>query len=342
MSANLAALNPEWVNLASKVAGALYSPGSAADVTARTAQNRADLGVETVAAPPTVAASAAPGVTAAKSTADDIQKKYFTAPAPNYDATVKAAALTNIGATPPVTVNQGTAFNPTPLTANAPRGDYTSANTPGAVSTVASAPAAAPTMRAPAMNEGLLSAQQNIMRQIGDAQSIVSAGSNRDGYKMGDVTKALMTMNALNPTLNSVNGLLGQSYGADASMFNHAADNVARTNIATAHNAAELEKTHVAGGYGVQKANLDNQAALGLAERKFVLDENSSAALAKRAQAARDIQDHALVAQFGAGALKGTRVNATDAQGRVVSVNPYNQKDVIEIDPNPPATKKGK
>lgn len=275
-------------------------------------------GVVGLSAPPKVTATptAAPGVADAKATGDAIKQKYFTAPPADFDATVKAAALTNLGATPPVTVNQGTAFNPTPLTANAPRGVYNSENTPGAVGSNTATPAAAPAMRAPAMNEGLLAAQQNIMRQIGDAQAVVSAGSNRDGYKMGDVTKALMTMNALNPTLNSINGLMGQSYGVDASMFNHAADNTTRTNIATASNANEIAKTHIAGGYGLQKAVEDNKAATALATHKAVLDANSPAGQAKQAQALRDMQDYNAIATGGYGVI-APKYHINDATGDV-------------------------
>ncbi len=320
-SANIGALNPEWSALAGKVAGAFYSPGSAADVAARTEQNREGLGVG--AAPPTVApVAAAPAVSPAKTLSDDIQKKYFTAPAPDYDATVKAAALTNIGATPSVTVNQGTPFNPAPLTANAPRGVYNAQNTPGAVGSDTPAAAVAPAVRAPVMNEGLLAAQQNILRQINDAQAVVSAGSNRDGYKMGDVTKALMTMNMLNPTLNSVNGLVGQSYGVDASMFNHAADNVARTNIATMGNQTEVAKTNLAGQYALQKGVADNQAALGLATHKAALDDIGAKADSYRAEAALNGMKAAAAQKYGVGALlPANLVKATDERGNTRFVN---------------------
>lgn len=54
-SANLGALNSEWSDLAGKIGGLFYSPGSASDVAARRAQNGQDGSVaEQPTSPPVV------------------------------------------------------------------------------------------------------------------------------------------------------------------------------------------------------------------------------------------------------------------------------------------------
>ena len=129
------------------------------------------------------------------------------------------------------------------------------------------APVAAP-IKAPTMNPVIMEQQQNLMAQIANAQSVVQAGSNRDGYKMGDVTKALATMNSLSPLVSSSNNLMSATYGVDAGMVNHAADNTTRLSISDAGNQTELAKTDLAGQYGIQGRVLDNEAAYALVDTK--------------------------------------------------------------------------
>ena len=127
------------------------------------------------------------------------------------------------------------------------------------------------------MNAGILEQQQNLMAQIAAAQQVVSAGSNRDGYKMGDVTKAIATMQALSPLVASSNNLLAANYGVDAGIINHTADNVARTNIANAANATEMAKTDLSGQYGVLGHIITAQANAQLAGQKAALEADTPA-----------------------------------------------------------------
>ena len=250
-SANLGALNLEWSDLAGKIGGLFYSPGSASDVAARRAQNGQDGSVaEQPVAPPVVvgqkpAAPIAPAV----------------APLPTLSAPAPTAA---IGVSAP---------SPAPAPAVSAGNSFTDMNTPGAMraqsgaTALSTAPVAAP-IKAPTMNPVIMEQQQNLMAQIANAQSVVQAGSNRDGYKMGDVTKALATMNSLSPLVSSSNNLMSATYGVDAGMVNHAADNTTRLSISDAGNQTELAKTDLAGQYGVQGRIIDNEAATELVSTK--------------------------------------------------------------------------
>ena len=185
--------------------------------------------------------------------------------------------------------------------------------------TQAAAPAATVPVSKPAvptMNAGILEQQQNLMAQIAAAQQVVSAGSNRDGYKMGDVTKALATMQALSPLVASSNNLLAANYGTDAGIINHTADNVARTNIANAGNATEMAKADLSGQYGVLGHNITAQANMQLAQQKAVLDAMSPAgqkALVEAQTAKRNFDDTAGIAG-GAARVRAVMGKAQDFQ----------------------------
>ena len=277
-SANLGALNQEWVDLANKVGGLFYSPGSATDVAARRAQNGQDGSVaEQPTAPPTVvgqtpAAPAAPGARTSaeidKTIANTPIDTAPAVPANKYDDVVAAAVA-----------KSANKFSDLAMPGYANIG----ASVP--VATPVAAPVA-PAVKAPTINAPLMEQQQNLMAQIAAAQQVVAAGSNRDGYKMGDVTKALMTMNHLSPLVASTNSLLGNMYGTDAGMINHATDNATRVSIADAGNATEMAKTNLAGQYGIQGRALDNEAAVNLAERKAAIDAASPASQVQAVEAA--------------------------------------------------------
>lgn len=262
-SANLWALNQEWADLANKVGGLFYSPGSATDVAARRAQNGQDGSVVEQPVAPPVVVGKAPAVAPAPAKVDTPAVAPLSTPAPAPAVAAAPAAPT--------------------------RGDYSDLTTPGfsrfGVSAApAPAPVAAP-VKAPTMNEGILAQQQELMSQIAAAQSVVQQGSNRDGYKMGDVTKALMTMNHLSPLVASANNLMANMYGTDAGIVNHAADNATRTSIADAGNATEIAKTNLAGQFGIEGRALDNEAAIALAERKAELEAASPQGQAQTAEA---------------------------------------------------------
>ena len=185
--------------------------------------------------------------------------------------------------------------------------------------TQAAAPAATVPVSKPAvptMNAGILEQQQNLMAQIAAAQQVVSAGSNRDGYKMGDVTKGIATMQALSPLVASTNNLLAANYGVDAGIINHTADNVARTNIANAANATEMAKTDLSGQYGVLGHEITAQANMQLAQQKAVLDAMSPAgqkALVEAQTAKRNFDDTAGIAD-GAARVRAVMGKAQDFQ----------------------------
>ena len=151
--------------------------------------------------------------------------------------------------------------------ANAPAG--------AAVANSMPAPKVAPAAPSVAMNPALVNMQQQLMSQFQAAQDVVSQGSNRAGYKMGDVTKALGTMQHLNTAMSSVNNLVGQTYGVDAGMVNHTADNAARIGIANAGNATELTKADVAGQYALQGHKLTADGAINLATHKAGLEKTT-------------------------------------------------------------------
>ncbi len=200
---------------------------------------------------------------------------------------VSAAAQKTIDATPMVPTAAPDKFDA--AVAAATKGNYTAQTAPQAigVSTPVAAPVAAKPAAMPqvAMNTAIMEQQQNLMAQIAAAQQVVAAGSNRDGYKMGDVTKGIATMQALSPLVASSNNLLAANYGVDAGIINHTADNVTRTNISNAGNATEMAKTDLAGRFGIEGRALDNEAAVALAERKAALESASPQGQAQTVEA---------------------------------------------------------
>jgi hypothetical protein len=146
------------------------------------------------------------------------------------------------------------------------------------------------------MNKTIMNQQQALMSQIADAQEIMRAGTDRYGYKMGDITRALDTMQALAPLVSSSNNLLSSTYGTDAGVLSRHADNVVRTDIANAGNATEMAKTNLAGQYGIAGQALTAKSAAALAEQKAQLEAMSPAgrkAYIEAATAARNYDDTA-------------------------------------------------
>lgn len=255
---------------------------------------------QTPAAAPAAPAAPAPGSTEAllAKTANTIANTPIdTVPSNKYDDVVAAAAAKG-----------------------AQQNSFTDFNTPGVTragavqAPAATVPVAKPAV--PTMNAGVLEQQQNLMAQIAAAQQVVAAGSNRDGYKMGDVTKGIATMQALSPLVASSNNLLAANYGTDAGIINHTADNVARTNIANAGNATELAKTDLSGQYGVLGHKITAQANMQLAQQKAVLDAMSPAgqkALVEAQTAKRNLDDTAGIAD-GAARVRAVMGKAQDFQ----------------------------
>lgn len=258
------------------------------------------------------------GFTGLKADAPAAPPKVIT-PAPTSTAAdVSAAAQKTIDATPMVPTAAPDKFDA--AVAAATKGNYTAQTAPQAigVSTPVAAPVAAKPAAMPqvAMNTAIMEQQQNLMAQIAAAQGVVQAGSNRDGYKMGDVTKALATMQALSPLVASSNNLMAANYGVDAGIINHTADNVARTNIANAGNATELAKTDLSGQYGVLGHKITAQANMQLAQQKAVLDAMSPAgqkALVEAQTAKRNLDDTAGIAD-GAARVRAVMGKAQDFQ----------------------------
>lgn len=235
----------------------------------------------------------------------------------------------------------------------AQQNNFTDFNTPGvtrAGAVQAPAAAAVPVAKpaAPTMNTAIMEQQQNLMAQIAAAQQVVAAGSNRDGYKMGDVTKGIATMQALSPLVASSNNLLAANYGTDAGIINHTADNVTRTNIANAGNATELAKTDLSGQYGVLGHKITAQANMQLAQQKAQLDALSPAgqkALVEANTAARNFNDTAGLA--GAERVRAVMGKAQDFQqvkdgigvtrGRMVDgvYVPFADAEINQIAPPP-------
>jgi len=227
------------------------------------------------------------GFTGLKADAPAAPPKVIT-PAPTSTAAdVSAAAQKTIDATPMVPTAAPDKFDA--AVAAATKGNYTAQTAPQAigVSTPVAAPVAAKPAAMPqvAMNTAIMEQQQNLMAQIAAAQGVVQAGSNRDGYKMGDVTKGIATMQALSPLVASSNNLMAANYGVDAGIINHTADNVTRTNISNAGNATEMAKTDLAGRFGIEGRALDNEAAVALAERKAALESASPQGQAQTVEA---------------------------------------------------------
>ena len=235
----------------------------------------------------------------------------------------------------------------------AQQNNFTDFNTPGvtrAGAVQAPAAAAVPVAKpaAPTMNTAIMEQQQNLMAQIAAAQGVVQAGSNRDGYKMGDVTKGIATMQALSPLVASSNNLMAANYGTDAGIINHTADNVTRTNISNAGNATEMAKADLAGQYGVAGHKLTAQANMQLAQQKAQLDALSPAgqkALVEANTAARNFNDTAGLA--GAERVRAVMGKAQDFQqvkdgigvtrGRMVDGKyvPFVDNEINQIAPPP-------
>ncbi len=235
----------------------------------------------------------------------------------------------------------------------AQQNNFTDFNTPGvtrAGAVQAPAAAAVPVAKpaVPTMNTAIMEQQQNLMAQIAAAQGAVQAGSNRDGYKMGDVTKGIATMQALSPLVASSNNLMAANYGVDAGIINHTADNVTRTNISNAGNATEMAKADLAGQYGVAGHKLTAQANMQLAQQKAQLDALSPAgqkALVEANTAARNFNDTAGLA--GAERVRAVMGKAQDFQqvkdgigvtrGRMVDGKyvPFVDNEINQIAPPP-------
>lgn len=325
-SANLGALNSEWSDLASKVANAFYFPGSDAQVAARRAQNGQDGSVleQPVAAPPVVV-----GQTPAKP-----------AVTPTVTPTV----------TPPVTA--APVAKAAPTVAAPPRGDYSDFNMPelsrfGASATQPVVAPVAPTIKAPTLNADLMQQRQDLMTQIAAAQGVVQAGSNRDGYKMGDVTKALATMNALSPLVNATGQLVANTYGTDAGVLTHSMDNTARVGIADAGNQTEIAKTQMVTAANAEGRAADAAAGIALANHKAALEAQSPSG----AKALTDAQLGQLKLQSILNGDIGTvlalegkqaaRVDSVDPiTGRKLSQSTIDPRDAIQVQTEAPADKK--
>ena len=296
----------------------------------------------TPAAPPTVVGQAPAAAPAA-------------APAPNSTEALPAKTANTIANTPIDTVPSNKHDDVVAAVAaeGAQQNSFTDFNTPGVTRAGAvQAPAATVPVSKPAtptMNAGVLEQQQNLMSQIAAAQQIVAAGSNRDGYKMGDVTKGIATMQALSPLVASYNNLLAANYGVDAGSINHTADNVARTNIANASNATELAKTDLSGQYGILGHKVTAQANMQLAQQKAVLDAMSPTwqkALVEAQTAKRNLDDTAGMAA-GAERVRAVMGKAQDFQqvkdglgvtrGRMVDGKyvPFVDTEINQIAPPP-------
>lgn len=296
----------------------------------------------TPAAPPTVVGQAPAAAPAA-------------APAPNSTEALLAKTANTIANTPIDTVPSNKYDDVVAAVAakGAQQNSFTDFNTPGVTRAGAvQAPAATVPVSKPAtptMNAGVLEQQQNLMSQIAAAQQIVAAGSNRDGYKMGDVTKGIATMQALSPLVASYNNLLAANYGVDAGIINHTADNVARTNIANASNATELAKTDLSGQYGILGHKVTAQANMQLAQQKAVLDAMSPTgqkALVEAQTAKRNLDDTAGMAA-GAERVRAVMGKAQDFQqvkdglgvtrGRMVDGKyvPFVDTEINQIAPPP-------
>ena len=296
----------------------------------------------TPAAPPTVVGQAPAAAPAA-------------APAPNSTEALPAKTANTIANTPIGTVPSNKHDDVVAAVAaeGAQQNSFTDFNTPGVTRAGAvQAPAATVPVSKPAtptMNAGVLEQQQNLMSQIAAAQQIVAAGSNRDGYKMGDVTKGIATMQALSPLVASYNNLLAANYGVDAGSINHTADNVARTNIANASNATELAKTDLSGQYGILGHKVTAQANMQLAQQKAVLDAMSPTwqkALVEAQTAKRNLDDTAGMAA-GAERVRAVMGKAQDFQqvkdglgvtrGRMVDGKyvPFVDTEINQIAPPP-------
>lgn len=187
-------------------------------------------------------------------------------PSNKYDDVVAAAAAKSAAAKSAAAASPGIGVNANPT----------------AVPTIAQ-PTAKPAV--PTMNTAIMEQQKNLMAQIAAAQQVVQQGANRDGYKMGDIGKAMQTMRALAPLVASANNLMASNYGVDAGIINHNADNATRTDIANAGNATDMAKTNLTGQYGIAGHQITAQANMALAQQKALLDANMPAGQKAMAEA---------------------------------------------------------
>jgi len=209
----------------------------------------------------------------------------------------------------------------------AQQNNFTDFNTPGvtrAGAVQAPAAAAVPVAKpaVPTMNTAIMEQQQNLMAQIAAAQGVVQAGSNRDGYKMGDIGKAMATMNALSPLVASSNNLMAANYGVDAGIINHTADNVTRTNISNAGNATEMAKTDLAGQYGVQGRIIDNEAAASLVDLKAKAEAATPQGIKALQEAYRLAMENGAIRTGGFGAVRAPQYHYSSdpTSGKVTEV----------------------
>lgn len=167
------------------------------------------------------------------------------------------------------------------------------------------------------VNPDFLAMQQDLMNQFMDAQAIVAAGTTRQGYQKGDITRALDTMAALSPVINSANNLIGNSQQTAAGMFNQGLVSNTQTATTSANNATELVKVGLQlqreQAAAAQKGLMD----MALAEMKENAEKNSPAG--------RKATSEAALNEFKLRALQGK--NLTDIDNfRALSTNPAAMK----------------
>lgn len=318
---NLSALNPELYELGAGIAGAFYSPGNEDEAAKRLAKNRAGLNTAApVATTPTVVGQPPPPPLSA--------------------AAVQGRAAATIDATPLDAPGFG---------ASPPAGNAFPVAEPPALPARAPATAPAPTglsfaPRAPALDAELLGQRQLLLDQINAAQGVVSAGGNRDGYKMGDVTKSLATINALSPLVNSTSGLLGNLYGADARSADVVGTNIAGQVAADARNQTELGRAQLVGQFGIEDRAAASQAAQQLAMQKAILDAISPQGQSAAAEAAlkrQTFQDNILQTpeERIAARFAPSYATITDALGNAVGIRrnaavaPFDPQDRVDLAP---------
>jgi len=321
---NLSALNPELSDLGARIAGAFYSPGNEDEAAKRLAKNRAGLNtVAPAATTPTVVGQPPPPPLSA--------------------AAVQGRAAATIAATP----LDAPGFGASPPAA----GNSFSIAEPAALPALAPAPATAPAPtglsfapRAPALDAELLGQRQLLLDQINAAQGVVSAGGSRDGYKMGDVTKSLATVNALSPLVNSTSGLLGNLYGADARSADVVGTNAAQQGIADARNQTELGRAQLVGQFGIADRAAASQAAQQLAMQKAILEAVSPQGQSAAAEAAlkrQTFQDNILQTpeERIAARFAPSYATITDALGNAVGIRrnaavaPFDPQDRVDLAP---------
>lgn len=322
---NLSALNPELSDLGARIAGAFYSPGNEDEAAKRLAKNRAGLTTAAPVAttptvvgqplPPPLSAAAVQGRAAATIAATPLD-------APGFGASPPTGSAFPVAEPPALP-----ALAPAPATAPAPTGL-----------------SLAPRAPAPALDAELLGQRQLLLDQINAAQGVVSAGGNRDGYKMGDVTKSLATINALSPLVNSTSGLLGNLYGADARSADVVGTNIAGQFAADARNQMELGRAQLVGQFGIADRAAASQAAQQLAMQKATLDAISPQGQSAAAEAAlkrQTFQDNILQTpeERIAARFAPSYATITDALGNAVGIRrnaavaPFDPQDRVDLAP---------